>query len=117
MSSTERETVRFKVLQAIELEPTASQRDLAKTLGVSLGSINYCVKALVAKGLVKVENFAKSDNKKGYAYYLTPEGIIKKTEITASFLKRKLNEYESLKEEIAHLKVEMKKVSKPFYRP
>lgn len=109
LSPTQREFVRFKVMQALEANPSASQRELSAELGVSLGSINYCVKALVDKGLVKVENFAKSDNKKGYAYYLTAMGMIEKSKITASFLKRKLAEYDLLKQEIAELQEQVKR--------
>ena len=104
MTPTQRDMVRFRVLQAIEGNPSASQRDLAKALGVSLGSVNFCVKALVDKGLIKVENFVRSDHKRGYAYYLTPKGVVDKGEITAQFLQRKLKEYELIKEEIAELK-------------
>lgn len=103
MSPMQRDVVRFRVLQAIEKNPKASQRELAKELGVSLGSVNFCLKALVDKGLVKIENFVKSDHKKGYAYYLTPMGVVEKGEITAQFLKRKVAEYELLKKEIKEL--------------
>ena len=109
MSPTQREFVRFKVLQAIEHNPAASQRELSKELGVSLGSVNYCIKALVDKGLIKVNNFVKSDNKRGYAYNLTPQGILEKGEITGQFLKRKKEEYALLKAEIAELQAEIKK--------
>ena len=108
MSPNQREMVRFRVLQAIEAHPTASQRELASLLGVSLGSVNFCVKALVDKGLVKVDNFVRSDNKRGYAYYLTPNGVVEKGEITAKFLKCKLKEYELLKAEIKALKQTLK---------
>ncbi|UTP71903.1 MarR family EPS-associated transcriptional regulator [Alteromonas sp. LMIT006] len=104
MSSNQRETVRLRVLQAIEAHPTASQRELASLLGVSLGSVNFCVKALVDKGLVKVDNFVRSDNKRGYTYFLTPKGVAEKGEITAQFLKQKMQEYELLKAEIKALK-------------
>lgn len=112
MSPTQRDMVRFRVLQAIQANPEASQRDLAKDLGVSLGSINYCLKALIERGLVKVENFTKSDNKKGYAYYLTPHGVSKKGEITLQFLTCKKEEYELLKQEIAELTAEAEKLKK-----
>ena len=82
-----------------------SQRQLADNLGVSLGAANYCLKALVEKGWVKLENFQKNPNKLGYLYLLTPIGITAKTQLTASFLKRKLMEYEDLKSEIEELKV------------
>ena len=103
----QRDIVRFRVLQAIEKNPKASQRELAKELGVSLGSVNFCLKALVDKGLVKIENFVKSDHKKGYAYYLTPTGVVEKGEITSQFLKRKVAEYELLKQEIEELKCQV----------
>ena len=103
MSPRQRDVVRFRVLQAIEQNPKASQRELAKALGVSLGSVNFCLKALVDKGLVKIENFVKSDHKKGYAYYLTPSGLVEKSDITAQFLKHKVAEYELLKQEIKEL--------------
>jgi EPS-associated MarR family transcriptional regulator len=109
LSPTQHEFVRFKILQAIEQNPAASQRELSKELGVSLGSVNYCIKALVDKGLIKVDNFVKSDNKRGYAYYLTPQGILDKAEITGQFLKRKKEEYALLKAEIAELQAEIKK--------
>ena len=80
-----------------------SQRQLADNLGVSLGAANYCMKALVEKGWVKLENFQKNPNKLGYLYLLTPMGITAKTQLTASFLKRKLTEYENLKAEIEEL--------------
>jgi len=107
VSPTQREFVKYKVLQAIEHNPKASQRELAKELGVSLGSVNYCVKALVEKGFVKVENFIKSDNKKSYSYYITPRGVVEKGEVTAQFLKMKMAEYDLLKAEIAFLKEEV----------
>jgi len=107
VSPTQREFVKYKVLKAIEHNPNASQRELAKELGVSLGSVNYCVKALVDKGFVKVENFIKSDNKKSYSYYITPRGMVEKGEITAQFLKMKMAEYDLLKAEIATLKGEV----------
>ena len=80
-----------------------SQRQLADNLGVSLGAANYCMKALVEKGWVKLENFQKNPNKIGYLYLLTPMGITAKTQLTANFLKRKLTEYENLKAEIEDL--------------
>lgn len=104
MTPTQRDMVRFRVLQAIENNPSASQRELASSLGVSLGSVNFCLKAFVEKGLIKVDTFLKSDNKRGYAYYLTPKGVTEKGEITAQFLKRKMQEYELLKAEIKELK-------------
>ena len=90
----------FNVLRKINSNPNVSQRDLASELNLSLGKINYSLKALKSKGLVKIQNFNKSKNKIGYAYILTPRGISEKTKITINFMKRKLEEYEELKKEI-----------------
>ena len=90
----------FNVLRKINSNPNLSQRDLANELNLSLGKINYCLKALKSKGLVKIQNFNKSRNKIGYAYILTPRGISEKTKITINFMKRKMKEYEELKKEI-----------------
>ena len=90
----------FNVLRKINSNPNVSQRYLANELNLSLGKINYCLKALKNKGLVKIQNFKKSKNKMGYAYILTPRGISEKTKITISFMKRKMKEYEELKKEI-----------------
>jgi len=76
-------------------------------LGISLGKTNYCLKALMSKGLIKVQNFRSSDNKLAYAYLLTPSGMTEKSKLTAEFLKRKLAEYESLQAEIEQLKTEI----------
>jgi EPS-associated MarR family transcriptional regulator len=95
------------VIKALELKPEASQRELSKDLGVSLGSVNYCLKALVGKGLVKIENFNKADSKHKYVYILTPKGLIEKAEITYSFLQRKKQEYALLHEEIRCLQAEL----------
>lgn len=94
----------FNVLRKINSNPNISQRDLAKELNLSLGKINYCLKALKSKGLVKIQNFKKSKNKMGYAYILTPRGISTKTKITINFMKKKMREYEELKKEIVQNK-------------
>lgn len=86
-----------------------SQRDLATQLDMSLGSVNYCLRALMAKGLVKMQNFALSKNKFGYAYVLTPNGIAEKAAITHRFLKRKQQEYAALQTEIEALRSEIQK--------
>ncbi len=90
----------FRVLRALNENPDLTQRELAQKLEVSVGSLNYCLKALIAKGWVKMQNFSQSKNKFGYVYILTPRGISEKTALTGSFLKRKLVEYEALKLEI-----------------
>ena len=93
----------LKALRLLEQNPEMTQRELAEALDVSVGAANYCLKALVEKGWVKLENFQKNPNKLGYLYLLTPMGIAAKAQLTASFLKRKLVEYENLKSEIEEL--------------
>ena len=111
MSPTQREYVRYKVMQVLDKNPHASQRELAAELGVSLGAVNFCLKALVEKGMVKVENFVRSNNKASYAYFLTPKGVYEKGEITAQFLKRKQAEYALLKTEIEALQAEVAQIN------
>ncbi|MFN3890321.1 MAG: MarR family EPS-associated transcriptional regulator [Beijerinckiaceae bacterium] len=101
-----REDAHFRVLRLIESRPNLSQRDISDALGLSLGSVNYCLKALTEKGCVKVNNFRASDNKLRYAYILTPSGISERAKLTARFLKRKMREYEALKAEIDALQHE-----------
>ena len=90
----------FDVLRRIEKSPESSQRELAEKLDFSLGKLNYCLKALQSKGLVKISNFRKNPNKVNYIYILTPKGIAEKSKLTINFMKRKMNEYEELKREI-----------------
>ena len=90
----------FDVLRRIEKSPQSSQRELAEKLGFSLGKLNYCLKALQNKGLVKIENFRKNPNKINYVYVLTPKGISEKTKLTVNFMKRKMREYDELKSEL-----------------
>lgn len=101
---------RYKILKRLEADPEISQRELAGELGISLGRVNYCVQALIEKGLVKAKNFRNSKNKKGYAYLLTPRGIEEKAKITIQFLKIKLAEHEALTKEIKGLREEAGKV-------
>ena len=91
----------FNVLRKINSNPNISQRELASNLNLSLGKINYCLKELKKKGLVKIKNFKKSEKKTNYIYILTPKGISEKTRITINFMKRKMKEYEELKKEIS----------------
>lgn len=105
------ENIRFKVLRLLQENPKMSQRQMSDELGVSLGKINYCVRALIEKGFIKVQNFRNSDNKIAYAYILTPIGLSEKTSMAAGFLKRKVREYELLKEEIAALKADIEDVN------
>ena len=90
----------FKVLRLLEGNPKMNQRDLAAAAGVSLGKTNYCINALLEKGLIKVQNFKSNKRKLAYAYLLTPAGIAEKAVLTQRFLKRKMEEYEVLKAEI-----------------
>lgn len=94
------EDTRFRVLTLLENKTALNQRDMAVALGVSLGGINYCLRALVTKGLVKMQNFQENENKLGYAYLLTPTGLAEKLALTSDFLKRKQQEYLALKAEI-----------------
>ena len=102
------EDTNFRLMKILEANPNLSQREMGKALGISFGGINYCLNALVAKGLVKVENFSQNQNKFGYVYLLKPSGIAEKAALTSVFLKRKMEEYEALKLEIALLKSEIK---------
>tara|TARA_B110001454_G_C12318057_1_gene266589 strand:+ start:62 stop:376 length:315 start_codon:yes stop_codon:yes gene_type:complete len=90
----------FEVLRKIQKKPDSTQRELAGELGFSLGKLNYCIKALQEKGLVKLENFKKNPTKINYFYVLTPKGIAEKTKLTVNFMKRKMNEYDELKKEL-----------------
>lgn len=93
-------------MRVIEANPTYSQRDIARSLGISLGAVNYCLNALIDVGFVKVRNFRASDNKLRYAYILTPKGAAEKTALTGAFLQRMMQEYEALKAEIEALQLE-----------
>ena len=99
----------LKVLRLLEANPKMNQREMAAALGVSLGKTNFCLKALLDKGLLKMQNFQNSKRKLAYAYLLTPAGIAEKTSLTGRFLKRKMEEYELLKVEIASLQQETSK--------
>ena len=90
----------FNVLRSIENKPDSSQRELADDLGFSLGKLNYCLKALQAKGFIKIKNFQRNPRKINYIYVLTPKGITRKTKLTINFMKRKMKEYDELKKEL-----------------
>ena len=90
----------FNVLRKIQNKPESTQRELAKDLGFRLGKLNYCLKALKNKGLIKICNFKKNPKKFNYIYVLTPKGIGQKTQLTINFMKRKMAEYDELKKEI-----------------
>ena len=90
----------LNLLRKINKKPESSQRELADELGFSLGKLNYCLKALRAKGLIKISNFKKNPNKINYIYVLTPKGFTEKTKLTINFMKRKMKEYDELKKEL-----------------
>tara|TARA_X000000368_G_scaffold393374_1_gene359024 strand:- start:4160 stop:4456 length:297 start_codon:yes stop_codon:yes gene_type:complete len=90
----------FDLLRTIHKKPESSQRELANELGFSLGKLNYCLRALQEKGLIKIKNFKKNPKKSNYLYFLTPQGIKEKTNLTLNFMKRKMREYDELKKEI-----------------
>jgi EPS-associated MarR family transcriptional regulator len=103
---------RYKLLKLLHENPEMNQRDIAKSLGLSLGKVNFCLKAVIEKGWVKAGNFSKSPNKKAYVYLLTLNGIEEKAEVTRQFLARKQKEYEDLKLEIEELQNEAKSLHK-----
>ena len=107
MNNTDEYEIRYRLLKLLGDDPNLTQRQMASEMGLSLGKFNYCLKELVKKGLVKIERFTTSDRKAAYIYLLTPGGINEKARITASFLKRKLHEYEEIKQEIKKLKEEV----------
>ncbi len=97
---------RYKILKLLELNPEMNQRQMAKSLGISLGKANYCLKAIIEKGWVKVGNFKNNPNKKSYVYLLTPNGIEEKAKVTLRFLNSKQDEYNSLQIELDELRKE-----------
>lgn len=101
------EDTHFRVLRLLQENPDITQREMADRLGVSTSGLNYCLKGLIDKGWVKVQNFSQSKNKFGYIYVLTPLGIAQKVALTGRFLSRKMREYESLRFEIEGLKREL----------
>tara|TARA_Y100000741_G_C18050670_1_gene476273 strand:- start:183 stop:482 length:300 start_codon:yes stop_codon:yes gene_type:complete len=90
----------LNLLRKIKNKPNSSQRELANDLNFSLGKLNYCLKALKAKGLIKIKNFSKNPKKINYIYLITPKGISEKTRLTINFMKRKMKEYDELKKEL-----------------
>ena len=101
------EDTNFRIMRILQENPDLTQRELANHLGISLGGLNYCLNALIDKGLVKMQNFQNSKNKFSYVYLLTPQGVAEKVAMTSRFLGRKIEEYEALKVEINALKSEM----------
>lgn len=103
----QQEDTSLRVMRILQANPDITQRELAQQLGISVGGLNYCLKALVEKGWVKMKNFAHSKNKFGYVYVLTPSGMAEKAALTGRFLQRKIDEYEKLEAEIYSLKSEV----------
>ena len=99
--------LQHKIFKIIAQNPQINQRDLSGELGISLGKVNYCLKGLVEKGWIKVKNFRNSQNKLSYAYFLTPSGIEEKASVTVRYLKRKMQEYDELKQAVEELKKEV----------
>ena len=112
--STQKTEEILSMLKEINGSPSTTQRELSARLGISLGKVNFLLRALIEKGLVKVSNFKKSEYKTAYLYHLTPHGIEEKTKITYHFLKRKIEEYEQLEEEIKRLTKEVHETGLPF---
>lgn len=108
LSEALHEESHLKVLRLLESDPSLSQRELSQALGVSLGKTNYCIRALLDKGLIKMQNFRNSDNKLAYAYLLTPAGITAKADLARRFLVKKQEEYETLRQEIERLQKEVR---------
>ena len=100
-------------MRILQDSPDITQRELAEKIGVSVGGLNYCLKALIDKGWVKIQNFSNNNNKLGYTYLLTPTGIVQKASLTGRFLQRKMQEYEALKQEIKQMKQEVNSQSSP----
>lgn len=109
-TSAIQDDTRFRILRLLQDSPELTQREIADKLGISLGSVNYCLRALADKGLVKIQNFRNSKNKLGYLYLLTPKGIREKVALTEAFLKRKVEEYEAIKAEIASLESDLDQI-------
>ncbi|MEA2339374.1 MAG: hypothetical protein QOE82_3381 [Thermoanaerobaculia bacterium] len=107
MNDKPTEEVRYRLLKYLADHPDATQRELASELGISVGKANYCLRALMKRGWVKVQNFRNSRNKVAYLYVLTPSGLEEKMSVTAAFLRRKLDEYDHLSEEISRLRAEV----------
>lgn len=106
------EDTHFRVLRLLQENPEMSQRELAEAVGVSVGGIHYVLNALIDKGLVKLGNFTAAEDKRRYAYILTPRGVLRKAALTRAFLARKIEEYEAMREEIEGLRKESEDLEK-----
>ena len=99
----------LNILRHLEAQQKVSQRELSNSLNISLGKVNFIIRALIEKGIVKAENFKNNKNKRAYAYYITKEGIQEKSKLTVKFFQRKMSEYDNLKKELRDLEAEIKK--------
>jgi Sugar-specific transcriptional regulator TrmB. len=117
MPTSVNDEVRYRLLKHLAENPDATQREVARALGISVGKVNYCLQALIRKGWIKIRNFGNSRNKTAYVYILTAKGIEEKIDVTARFLRRKINEYETLKREIQKLTREVGEVKKADEAP
>jgi EPS-associated MarR family transcriptional regulator len=111
MSHPVSDEIRYRLLRYLAEHPDASQRELARALGVSLGKLNYCLRALIEKGLVKARNFRNSSDKSAYAYILTAKGLEEKIDVTSAFLRRKIAEHDAIVREIEQLSAEVRSMS------
>jgi len=103
----------YRLMRLLESSPEMSQREVARELGISVGKVNYCVRALIARGLVKAKRFRNSRNKLAYIYLLTPRGLQTKTEMTVRFLRSRMKEYEDLRQEIERMRAEIGTARRP----
>jgi|ERR1044071_4386579 EPS-associated MarR family transcriptional regulator len=117
MSHDPPDEIRYRLLKFLEEHPTATQREVALALGVSVGKANYCLRALMEKGLIKARNFRNSNKKAAYLYVLTPRGFQEKIDVTLSFLRRKRDEYDRLAQEIESLTDEVRRLEVTPDRP
>jgi len=105
----------YQILKSLEQDSRSTQRQLSNDLGVSLGKVNYCIKSLIEKGLIKVNNFRNNKNKIQYSYLLTPKGVEEKAKLTLDFIRTKTQEYDELRQEIENLKKEANNMDKENY--
>ena len=110
MNKNDEQEIRYRLFKLLDDDPNLTQRQMAEKMGISLGKFNYCLKELVKKGFVKIDRFTSSDNKAAYMYILTPHGVEQKAKITVNFLKRKMNEYERIKQDIEEIRKEVEKL-------
>jgi EPS-associated MarR family transcriptional regulator len=99
--------IRYRILKAVEEDPQITQRELASKLGVSVGKVNYCLRALMKKGFVKARNFRNSSRKRQYVYKLTPQGVAERTRVTIAFLRIKSAEFDEIRAEIDRLEAQL----------